>query len=255
MVYWLLFHLFFRFRSVRGDTSSQTTEMGGRHAVVFTFFRPKGNTSCNLFALLIVIQCASLTDFLVGGSNAWLLACTFLQIVRLLLQSRYSPTDIQTWTSLEYQILASILAPSTHIEVFLKTKIFPMFKPSVHTSTAFSCIKNATFRKRFPECSFFKKSVLIVIMWTGENEGFRIRWCHISYSACPVRDAIVFPSLASVFEWRGENVTCRRVFFFENGEKSRFSKISWYVTWRGRDHCVRQLAFSEFPKLSLSKRG
>ena len=27
---------------------------------------------------------------------AWLLACTFLQIVRLLLQSRYSPTDIQT---------------------------------------------------------------------------------------------------------------------------------------------------------------
>ena len=47
--------------------------------------------------------------------------------------------------------------------------------------------------------------MLIVIVWTDENEGFRTRCRHTSYSACPVRDAIVFPSSASVFEWRGEN--------------------------------------------------
>ena len=192
MVYWFLFHLFVRFRSVRGDTSSQTTEMGGRHAVVFTFFRPKGNTSCNLFALLIVIQYANLI--------AWLLACTFLQIVRLLLQSRYPPTDIQTTPNFSF----STSPIHTYRGIF-----FSPFKPCVHTSTAFSCIRNAAFRKRFPEWSFSKKSVLIVIVWTDENEGFGLRCRHTSYSACPVRDAIVFPSSASVFEW-----TRGRGFFF-----------------------------------------
>ena len=134
-------------------------------------------------------------------------------------------------------MLASVPAPSTHIEVFLKTEFFfSPFKPCVHTSTAFSCIRNAAFRKRFPEWSFFKKSVLIVIVWTDENEGFGLRWRHTSYSACPVRDAIVFPSSASVFEWRGGNDSnTLRVdtnFFFENRDKSRFSKISWYVWTR-----------------------
>ena len=34
----------FRFRSFRGDTSSQTSQVGGRYAIILTFFRPKGNT-------------------------------------------------------------------------------------------------------------------------------------------------------------------------------------------------------------------
>ena len=43
-----------------------------------------------------------------------------------------------------------------------------------------------------------------------------------------------------------------RIFFSKIETNLGFQK---YPDTCGRDHCVRQLAFSEFPKLSLSKRG
>ena len=50
------------------------------------------------------------------------------------------------------------------------------------------------------QCGDFWKRLFIVFVWTDENGGFRIRWCHTLNSACPVRHAIIFP-----FVWTGGN--------------------------------------------------
>ena len=53
--------------------------------------------------------------------------------------------------------------------------------------------ENTSF-KNAPQSGELWKRWLLVYVWTGENRGFRIQWCHTSHHACSVRDTIVFAS-------------------------------------------------------------
>ena len=148
------------------------------------------------------------------------------------------------------------LSPFTHIGVFLKTEIFLLLSFPSTRQRRFRALETPLFENAVPEWIFFKKKRAYFFRVNDRKRRFSIRWRHTSYNACPVKDAIVFLSSFSVFKWKGENDSnTLRV------DADFFSKIETNLGFQkypgtcGRDHCVRQLAFSEFPKLSLSKRG
>ena len=67
-------------------------------------------------------------------------------------------------------------------------------------------------------------------VWTDENRGFRIQWCHTSYSACSVNDAIIF--LCLTFLCGRELVGLFVCFFWKRRKKNvRFQK---YLNTCGR---------------------
>ena len=72
------------------------------------------------------------------------------------------------------------------------------------------------FWKGSPEWSFWKRA-LSVFVWTDANAGFRIRWCHTSYSACLVRDAI-----DRISSFRDDWNTLHVDAYFSKTEKKKF---------------------------------
>ena len=79
----------------------------------------------------------------------------------------------------------------------------------------FSGIKTQVFEKG-PQSGIFWKRALSVFVWTDANAGFRIRWCHTSYSACPVRDAI-----DRIFSFRDDWNTLHVDAYFSKTEKKK----------------------------------
>ena len=103
---------------------------------------------------------------------------------------------------------------------------------TVHT--LLTVTEKAFFKKRSPEWRFLKARAYR-FPWTDKNGGFLIRWCHTSYSACPVRDGIVFGPFHcfSVFVWTLEadsDTIPVDAYYFENGEKTPCQKI-WGYLW------------------------
>ena len=80
----------------------------------------------------------------------------------------------------------------------------------------FSGIKTQVFEKG-PQSGIFWKRALSVFVWTDANAGFRITWCHTSYSACPVRDAI-----DRIFRFRDDWNTLHVDAYFFKTEKKKF---------------------------------
>ena len=80
----------------------------------------------------------------------------------------------------------------------------------------FSGIKTQVFEKG-PQSGIFWKRALSVFVWTDAKAGFRIRWCHTSYSACPVRDAI-----DRIFSFRDDWNTLHVDAYFSKTEKKKF---------------------------------
>ena len=84
-------------------------------------------------------------------------------------------------------------AQSSCIRTFLKSQIFVLrFSPPSTRKRRFRATKTQVFENS-PRSGVLWKRRLNVFMWKDENRGFWKRWCHKLYSACPVRDAIVFP--------------------------------------------------------------
>ena len=72
--------------------------------------------------------------------------------------------------------------PSTRIQLFLKTEIFSVLAFCPHVNGAAGTI-NTVFQKRSQERSF--ASIILDSSFNcgrTKNGGFRIRWCHTSYS-------------------------------------------------------------------------
>ena len=116
------------------------------------------------------------------------------------------PTIILTVFFWENKQIDKQLSKSLGTLIFSKTR-----KRSVHTLTVFR-VPKMQVRENGRQSGVFWKRRFILFVWTEENGGFRIRWCHSSYSACPVWHAFVFP-LFQRFRWDG------RKWFFENGKK------------------------------------
>ena len=78
-------------------------------------------------------------------------------------------------------------------------------KRLVHTLTVFQ-VPKMQVRENGRQSGVFWKGRFILLVWTDENGGFRIQWCHKSYSACPVWYAFVFPiHCFSISVWTSEN--------------------------------------------------
>ena len=76
-------------------------------------------------------------------------------------------------------------ALSTFISVLFELTdifFFPVC-PTVHTYVfGENCHRKCIFSKTFSRVEIFEKSRLLVYVWTDENGGFPIRWCHTSCS-------------------------------------------------------------------------
>ena len=80
--------------------------------------------------------------------------------------------------------------------------------------------------KTVPRAEIFWERPLIFV-WTYENEGFWIRWCHPSYSVYPETDAIVFVLFKRFcVDWQKgfEYATCERAFFRKQRKNHPSSK-------------------------------
>ena len=76
------------------------------------------------------------------------------------------------------------MCPSTCMQLFLKTEIFSVLAFCPHVNGVAGTI-NTVFQKRSPEWSF--ASIILDSSFNcgrTKNGGFRIRWCHSSYSTC-----------------------------------------------------------------------
>ena len=113
-----------------------------------------------------------------------------------------------------------------HVSGYLWRQIFfPVLAFCPHTNRVFWHQKRK-LSKTVPGAEIFWERPLIFV-WTYENEGFRIRWCHTSYSLCPITDAIVFVVLKSFcVDWqkRFEYATCERAFFRKQRKNHPSSK-------------------------------
>ena len=125
--------------------------------------------------------------------------------------------------------------PQVTVLIWKRGFFFPPVCPTIHTYPVKTVTENASFPNVSRSGDFWKRHQTIVFVWTEENGGFRIRWCHTICSACPVEHAIVFPSFLRVRvdgRKRFKYAPCGRL-FFENGEINlRSQKISGYVWTR-----------------------
>ena len=156
---------------------------------------------------------------------------------------------LYTWTTIY------TYAPSTSNRFNLKKRIFfsPVC-PTIHTYPVKTVTENASFPDVSQSGDFWKRHQTIVFVWTEENGGFRIRWCHTSYSACPVEHAIVFPWFLRVRvdgRKRFKHATCGNL-FFEN--KSIRIRVDEALHWGQRLVQAILCSFSWNWKLPLPEK-
>ena len=91
------------------------------------------------------------------------------------------------------------LRPRPQVTVLIwKRRFFPPVCPTIHTYPVKAVTENASFLNVSHIGDFWKRHQTIFFVRTEEKGDFRIRWCHTSCSAYPVKHAIVFPSFLRV---------------------------------------------------------
>ena len=87
------------------------------------------------------------------------------------------------------------------------------------------------FSKNASQSGDFWKRRLLVYVKPKENRGFRVRWCHTSYTSSMTHASwgiLSYFHCFSFYTWKGEKkfkyVTCGRVFFGKGGNKLPFQK-------------------------------
>ena len=88
--------------------------------------------------------------------------------------------------------------PQVAVLIWKRGFFFPPVCPTIHTYPVKTVTENASFPNVSQSGDFCKRHQTIVSVWTEENGGFRIRWCHTSCSACPGSTQSVFPSFLRV---------------------------------------------------------
>ena len=115
-----------------------------------------------------------------------------------------------------------VSTPSTNIRCCLKKDIFLLW---------FGLPTTRIRWKRLPKTHLFKNALqsgdflwrrLLLYVWIDENGGFRIRWCHASYTNS---------TTLSVFLWSGENDS-NTLRFWQQEKKIPFSKYRDKSEWR-----------------------
>ena len=123
-----------------------------------------------------------------------------------------------------------IKASSTCIPFCLKTEIFPLVWPTVHSYPVKTVTENASFQKRFPEWRLLKTPTSRLRV-NGRKPRFSSKMMsyiiYVQHDACFVRDSILIP-LFQLLRVEGRKqfkyVTCGCVFFEKGGKNLRFQK-------------------------------